>query len=108
MIILVGTGACLFNGFPMAQITKFPKLVKILFNKPVLMPHSEVSDLFVQLSQLARREGLLALEPRLDELKDPSSRRGLPWLSTAWILIWLPIFSALISSRWRSAIGLGR
>ncbi len=77
MIILVGTGACLFNGFPMAQITKFPKLVKILFNKPVLMPHSEVSDLFVQLSQLARREGLLALEPRLDELKDPFLKEGL-------------------------------
>jgi chemotaxis protein MotA len=77
MIILVGTGACLFNGFPMAQIAKFPQLVKILFNKPVLMPHGEVLSLFVQLSQLARREGLLALEPGLDELKDPFLKEGL-------------------------------
>jgi chemotaxis protein MotA len=77
MIIFVGTAACLFNGFSMKQIRQFPKLVKILFKQPALMPHAEVLRLFVEMSQLARREGLLALEPRLDEIKDPFLKSGL-------------------------------
>lgn len=77
MIIIVGTAACLFNGFPLKQLKTFPKLVKILFKQPKLMPHAEVLRLFVEMSQLARREGLLALEPRLEEVKDPFLKSGL-------------------------------
>ncbi len=77
LIIIAGTAACLFNGFPMAQIAMFPKLVKMLFQKPVLMPHNEILRLFVDLSQLARREGLLALEPGLEQIKDPFLKEGL-------------------------------
>lgn len=77
MIIIVGTAACLFNGFPMKQVKNFPKLVKILFKPPQHMPHGEVLRLFVEMSQLARREGLLALEPKLEEVKDPFLKSGL-------------------------------
>jgi chemotaxis protein MotA len=77
MIIFVGTAACLLNGFPMAQIAVFPKLVKMLFKKPARMPHEEVLRLFVELSQLARREGLLALEPGLEQIEDPFLKEGL-------------------------------
>ncbi|MDT8899911.1 flagellar motor stator protein MotA [Anaeroselena agilis] len=77
LIIFVGTAACLLNGFPMERIKIFPKLVKMLFVKPVLMPHGEILRLFIELSQLARREGLLALEPGLEEIKDPFLKEGL-------------------------------
>lgn len=77
LIIFAGTAACLLNGFPMAQIASFPKLVKMLFIKPVLIPHHEVLRLFVDMSHLARREGLLALEPRLEQIDDPFLKEGL-------------------------------
>lgn len=77
MIIFVGTAACLCNGFPMKQLKTFPKLVKILFKPPQHMPHAEVMRLFVDMSQLARREGLLALEPRLEGVTDPFLKSGL-------------------------------
>lgn len=77
MIIFVGTAACLLNSFPLSQIKKFPKLLKMLFKKPDLMSHAEIMTLFVELSHLARREGLLALEPRLEEVGDPYLKNGL-------------------------------
>ncbi|HWQ62379.1 MAG TPA: flagellar motor stator protein MotA [Negativicutes bacterium] len=77
LIIIVGTAACLFNGFPMKQVKQFPTLVKILFKQPNLMPHADILRLFVEMSQLARREGLLALEPKLEEVKDPFLKAGL-------------------------------
>jgi chemotaxis protein MotA len=51
--------------------------VKILFKPPQHIPHGAVLNLFVDVSQLARREGLLALEPRLEEVKDPFLKSGL-------------------------------
>lgn len=77
MIIIVGTIACLLNSFPMAHIKKLPKLVRMLFIPQKLMERSEVLTLFIELSQLARREGLLALEPKLEEISDPFLRNGL-------------------------------
>jgi len=77
MIIFVGTAACLLNSFPMTHIKKFPVLFKMLFKQQVLMPKQEIMMLFINLSQVARREGLLALEPMLEEIKDPFLKSGL-------------------------------
>jgi chemotaxis protein MotA len=77
MIIFVGTAACLLNGFPMSQVKNFPKLFKMLFKQQELMSKAETLRLFLELAQLARREGLLALEPKLDEVTDPFLKSGL-------------------------------
>ncbi len=77
MIIFVGTAAALFNAFPMEQIKNFPVLIKKLFKQQELIPKSELLKLFVELSQIARREGILALESRLEEIKDPFLRNGM-------------------------------
>ncbi len=77
LIIIVGTVACLMNGFPMAQVKNFPKLFKMLFKEQHLMPRAEAMQLFLELAQLARREGLLALEPKLEEISDPYLKSGL-------------------------------
>ncbi len=77
MIIFVGTAGSVFNSIPMAQIKKFPLLLKILFQKQSLMAHSELVSLFVELSQTARREGLLALEGKMNDIGDPFLRGGM-------------------------------
>ncbi|CVK21323.1 MULTISPECIES: flagellar motor stator protein MotA [Sporomusa] len=77
MIIFVGTAAALFNAFPMEQVRNFPVLVKKLFKQQELIPKSELLTLFVELSQIARREGILALESRLEDIKDPFLKNGM-------------------------------
>lgn len=77
MIIFVGTAAALFNAFPMEQIKNFPTLIKKLFKQQELIPKSELLTLFVELSQIARREGILALESRLEDIKDPFLKNGM-------------------------------
>lgn len=77
MIIFVGTAAALFNAFPMEQVRNFPVLVKKLFKQQELLPKPELLTLFVELSQIARREGILALESRLEDIKDPFLKNGM-------------------------------
>jgi len=77
MIILGGTVACLFNAFPMEQLTKFGQVFKLLFRAPHYMTKGEVLPLFVDLSQVARREGILALEGRMQDVDDAFLRNGL-------------------------------
>jgi len=77
LIIIAGTAACLFNAFTMEQLKKVPGLFKLLFKKREHMPKEEILALFTNLSQLARREGLLALEPMLEEIQDSYLKNGL-------------------------------
>ncbi|MEG6586814.1 flagellar motor stator protein MotA [Dendrosporobacter sp. 1207_IL3150] len=77
MIIFVGTAACLLNGFSIDHIKKFPVLMKKLFKKPELFPKPELLRMFVELSQTARREGILALESKVTDINDPFLKNGL-------------------------------
>lgn len=77
LIIIVGTAAALFNAFPMEQIRNFPVLCKKLVQKPDHIAKEELLRLFVELSQVARREGILALESRLEEINDPFLKNGM-------------------------------
>ncbi|MGC5325917.1 flagellar motor stator protein MotA [Brevibacillus sp. SYSU BS000544] len=77
MIIFVGTAATLFIGFPMAELAKFPKLLKILFSEQSLISKKELISQFMNWASIARREGLLALENTSDEIKDPFLRNGM-------------------------------
>lgn len=77
LIIIGGTFSCLFNAFPMEMVAKLPKLFKLLFRAESSGGKVETVKLFVELSQLARREGILALESRVQEIDDPFFRNGL-------------------------------
>ena len=77
LIIFVGTIACLLNAFPLDHIKKISLLFKKLFNKQDLMPKSDLLNIFTDLAQVARREGILALESRVAEFPDPFMRTGL-------------------------------
>ncbi len=77
LIIIGGTASCIFIGFRMDQVVRFPKLIGMTFKKNNLQSSSELLQLFIELSQLARREGILALESKVQEIEDPFFRTGL-------------------------------
>lgn len=77
MIIIAGTAAALLNAFPMEHIKKFPTLIKMIFKGRQLMPKQQLLVFFSEMSQVARREGLLALESRVSDVEDPFLRNGL-------------------------------
>ena len=62
MIIILGTFACLFTAFRMDEMKMLPKLIKMTFQAPPSHQKGELLQLFIELSQIARREGILALE----------------------------------------------
>jgi len=77
LIIIGGTASCIFIGFRMDQVVRFPKLIAMTFKKNNLQSSGELLQLFIELSQLARREGILALESKVQEIEDPFFRTGL-------------------------------
>ncbi|WP_028560073.1 flagellar motor stator protein MotA [Paenibacillus pinihumi] len=76
-IIIVGTAASLFIGFPMSEIAKFPTLIKMIFVNPQLISRNELIRLFMEWATITRREGLLALETKVEEITDPFLKTGM-------------------------------
>ncbi|UJL45093.1 flagellar motor protein MotP [Virgibacillus sp. NKC19-16] len=75
-IVIGGLIASLLINFKMEQIKRTNKVLKESFHKSNLrLP--ELIDLFIRLSERARREGLLALEYELDEVDDKFIRKGI-------------------------------
>ena len=77
LIIICGTFSCLFTGFPMENMKNFPVLLKKTLNRPKLQSRSDLVNMFIELSQIARREGILALEGKVQEIEDPFFKTGL-------------------------------
>ena len=77
LIILVGTAASVTIAFPTREIKKVPKLLGVIFKEQNIPTIEELISLFVDWANVARREGLLALEAKLDEIDDPFLRNGL-------------------------------
>ncbi|ABO67811.1 flagellar motor stator protein MotA [Geobacillus thermodenitrificans] len=77
LIIFVGTVAAVTIAFPTREIKKVPKLLKIIFTEPAIPTVEQLIPMFVDWANIARREGLLALEAKLDDIDDPFLRNGL-------------------------------
>jgi chemotaxis protein MotA len=77
LIIIAGTIATVTIAFPTSEIKKVPKLFKILFTEQKLVEPKSLIEFFSEWAQLARKEGLLALETQIDEVDDPFLRNGL-------------------------------
>lgn len=77
LIILGGTAATLFIGFPLVELKKFPKLIKMTFVKQNLMDKTDLISLFMEFASITRREGLLALESKVEEIDDAFLRNGM-------------------------------
>ncbi|MFB6366657.1 flagellar motor stator protein MotA [Paenibacillus elgii] len=77
LIIFVGTAASLFIGFSMEELKLFPKLVKIVFTEQKTISKMELIDMFTDWVAITRREGLLAMESKVEEIPDPFLRNGM-------------------------------
>lgn len=76
-VIFVGTVATILNSYPGKNLKNLGALFKILFTKQKLMSEAEIIALMTGLSGDARREGLLALEAKMETLEDPFIQKGL-------------------------------
>lgn len=77
MIIIVGTVAAVVIAFPMADLKKVPKLFAILFKEQKLVSKKELIQLFIEWVTITRREGLLALESKVEEIEDKFLKNGM-------------------------------
>ncbi len=77
MIIFVGTAASIFMAFPMEEIKRIPKLFKVIFTEQKLLDRKELIGTFTEWASITRREGLLALESKVEEIDDPFMRGGM-------------------------------
>jgi chemotaxis protein MotA len=77
VIILGGTAASIFVAFPMSELSKLPKLFGLVFKEPKLLPRQQLIGMFMEWATITRREGLLALEARVDEIEDSFLKSGM-------------------------------
>ncbi|TDQ39084.1 MotA/TolQ/ExbB proton channel family protein [Aureibacillus halotolerans] len=75
MIVLGGVGGALFVNFGWEHLKKLPRIIAICFSKSTLNTTHMVRRC-VFFADVARREGLLSLEMRLDEDDDAFFRKG--------------------------------
>lgn len=75
MVVVGGAAAAGMICFPLRSILKLPKLaLKVFLNRTTNVP--ELIEQIVSLAETARRDGLLALEARLDEVDDDFIKLG--------------------------------
>lgn len=77
LIIIFGTASAVIIAFPMKELKRVPKLFGALFKETKLTSDAEIIKMFSQWADLARREGLLALEGKASDIEDPFLKNGL-------------------------------
>jgi chemotaxis protein MotA len=76
VLVVGGMLAALFIAFPMSAVTSVGGVIKKTFIYPVPSP-LDVIEKMAEYSILARREGLLALEEKIKDVKDPFLYKGI-------------------------------
>lgn len=77
LIIIVGTAASVTIAFPGSTLKKIPALFKILFTEKKQKSVPELISLFTDMADAARKEGILSLETKIDEIDDQFLASGL-------------------------------
>jgi chemotaxis protein MotA len=77
IIILGGTAGSVFIAFPMNEMKTIPRLFGKIFREQKLIAKREIINLFIKWAQIARREGILALESHVEEVPDEFMQNGL-------------------------------
>jgi chemotaxis protein MotA len=76
LVVLGGTLGVTMAGTSMEQIKLIPKLYKLAFSPPEHNLRERV-QLLVKFAEMARREGLLALDDELQNVEDEFTRKGM-------------------------------
>lgn len=77
LVIFVGTAAAVLNSYPGKNLKSIGALFKILFTKQKILSEKEIIQLMINLSETSKREGLLALEKKVDEIEDSFIKKGI-------------------------------
>ncbi len=77
LIIILGTIAAVTIATPLNDLKKVPKLIGIVFKEQNQISLKDLIPLFTNLSQIARKDGLLALEEKLTTINDSFLQNGL-------------------------------
>jgi len=76
-VIFVGTVATVLNSFPLQNLKSLGALFKILFTQQKMLTEPQIIELMADLSETSKREGLLALEKKVEEIPDPFIKKGI-------------------------------
>ncbi|MBS4959354.1 MAG: MotA/TolQ/ExbB proton channel family protein [Clostridiales bacterium] len=76
LIVVGGVLATIFASYPMSTIKKIPKHLKIIISGNQYEPMTYIQTL-VEFSQIARKNGLLALEEKANEQTDPFFKQSI-------------------------------
>lgn len=76
MITVGGSFAALLINFPLGSVLGLANIIKKCFLKKLMTP-PEIVELFKEMSTVARKDGLLALEEKIADISDDFLKRGL-------------------------------
>jgi len=81
-LIIFGTIGAVLNAFPLKEITKVPKLFGKLFTsgRESQGDKFDTIKIFIEYAQIVRKDGILAIEKKLDEVANPFIKRGMTLL----------------------------
>ncbi len=77
LIIFGGTAAAIMIAFPFSELKKFPILLRIALFEPKLTTKVDQISRLVECAEIAKKEGILALEELASETTDPFFKKGL-------------------------------
>ena len=76
-IILGGTVACVMNSYTSKELRNLGFLFKLLFTATDKTGAVETVRFMSELAVVVRKEGILALEPKMADISDPFMRKGI-------------------------------
>lgn len=77
LIIFLGTAASVCIAFPASTLKKIPSLFRVIFTKGEKTEIKDLIEMFTAWADQTRKEGILSLERRVDEVDDPFLSSGL-------------------------------
>lgn len=77
IIIFIGTAAAVMNSFPRKDFLNIPVLLKVLFRENPNEDPLDIIKEIISMAQVARKEGLLALEDVVSDKNDTFLARGI-------------------------------
>jgi chemotaxis protein MotA len=79
-LIILGTIAAVANAFPLSEYKKWPKLFGVVFTSKKGSDKFETIKLFIEYAQIVRKDGILAIEKKLEDVYNPFVKRGMTLL----------------------------
>ena len=75
-IVLGGTIGAVVASYPMDDLKKIPTLIQLAIKMPEMNYMTQIKEI-IEMANIARKNGVLALEDRMNEIKDPFIKNGI-------------------------------